>query len=282
MQSLVLLCRRAAMSSFVVAALLLFPKLAGALPFVLAGPDASLAPRSFSWGWSGSNLQPFRTALESDANFGPTGTVGIEIETRDLTVIDALALADVDGFVSAWWHDTDAAPYTTAVIDFFLGGGDLYLLQDDSRHDAIGAALGLSALRSDGSVSNGTAPLFDGVFGTASDVTQHYNTGRVDETAVTTLGGRVGARNASGQVTAAYWLRGEWAPGAGGLFVLADIDMWATTGSNGAQFSAAGDPLNSNAVFALNSVAAVDEPAVCGLAACGLAGLFGCRSRREA
>jgi hypothetical protein len=140
------------------------------------------------------------------------------------------------------------------VRDFFLAGGDVFLLQDDSGHDALGTALGISTTASTGSVSNGGAPLFDGRFGTAANVTQHYLTGQLDEAAILANNGRVGGRNEEGQVTSAYWRAGEYAPGAGSLFIIADIDMIATTTACGLAICGADyAAMNANAIYALNT-----------------------------
>jgi hypothetical protein len=70
----------------------------------------------------------------------------------------------------------------------------------------------------------------------------------------------VGATNASGQITAAYWNAGEYvgldlipAPGSGRLLIVSDTDMWATT-------TATYTPLNDNGIFALNGTTFVPEP----------------------
>ena len=172
------------------------------------------------------------------------------IATVDLTNVTRATLASLDGFVASWWADSDTGAFeATAVIDFFLEGGDLILLQDDSAHDAIDEQLGIpTSSASDGSVSTGGAPLFEGPFGSASNVVQSGNTGQLSAVDVASNGGTVGATNGSGQITAAFWNRGDYAPGAGRLLIVADVDMWATTNAIYA-------PLNDNGVFALNGTA---------------------------
>src|SRR5581483_5838138 len=108
-------------------------------------------------------------------------------------------------------------PNVTALVNYFLAGGSLFLLDDDTSHDAVGAALGLPTSGSDGSVSNGGAPLFVGPFGSASNVTQAGNTGQFSASDIAATNGHVGATNASGEITAAYWNPGDYAPGAGAL-----------------------------------------------------------------
>lgn len=226
--------------------------------YVVGGASGASASNSGAWAWDGGYLADFRAALENPANFGPAGTVNRTITTTDLAVVNNASLAGLDMFVGAWNEDSQAAGYATAVRDFFLAGGDLFLLQDDSAHDALGAILGISTTASTGTVSNGGAPLFQGPFGTATNVTQHYNVGQLNEAAVLALGGTVAGRNTANQVTSAYWSAGQYAAGAGALFVIADIDMIATTlNSNsacpvalcGADYAA----MNSNAIYALNT-----------------------------
>jgi hypothetical protein len=167
-------------------------------------------------------------------------------------------------FVATWIQNSDLnLAQVSAVTNFFLNGGDLFLLQDDSFHDVIGRALGLETSSSSGSVSNGGAPLYDGPFGIAKDVVQLYSVGQLDPSAVAAKGGTVAGTNAQGQITSAYWARGAFAAGAGALFINADIDMIATTSNCGlAVCGASYSPLNDNGVFALNTFAFIQNGGV--------------------
>ncbi len=225
----------------------------------------------------------YRAAAEDPSNFGPGGVVMPQpIITTNLSSVTAATLAQLDGFVASYWADSDTtAAEATAVIEFFLAGGDLILLQDDSAHDAIGEQLGIpTSTPSDGSVSNGGVPLFEGPFGSASNVAQSDTTGQLSMTDVSSNGGTAGATNGSGQITAAFWNRGDYAPGAGRLLIIADVDMWATTNATYA-------PLNDNGTFALNGTrfAVVPEPGALWQLGSGiglLALLAGRRQRRTA
>lgn len=252
-----------------------------ASPYVVAGAAQSLIPDSGEWAWDGSYMAGFRGALEDPSNFGPSGIVKRTIQTKTLNTVDASSLTGVNMFVGTWISDANAAPITAAVDNFFMNGGDLFLLQDDSGHDALGDSLGVSTTASDGSVSNGGAPLFNGPFGTAVNVQQFYLTGQLDPTAIAAKHGHIGGTNASGQVTSAYWKAGEYAPGAGALFIVADIDMIATTTACGQTVCGASySPLNDNGKYALNTFSflqsnsgsgpSVPEPETYALALVGL------------
>lgn len=264
-----------------------------AADYVVGGAARSATPASVDWAWDGAYIAPFRGALENPANFGPAGIVNRSISTVDLTTIDATALSSLSMFVATWIQDDNLSTgQVGAIRSFFLGGGDLFLLQDDSAHDVVGEALGLVTSGSTGSVSNGGAPLYDGPFGLARDVAQLYNVGQLDAAAVASFAGTVAGRNAEGQVTSAYWKRGQYAPGAGALFINADIDMIASTpGRCGApDCGALYSPLNDNGVFALNTFAfiqreggnppAIPEPSSYALMLIGL-GLLWVTARRR-
>lgn len=225
-----------------------------AAPYVVGGASKSITSDSDEWAWDGSYLTGFRAALENPANFGPTGTVNRTIQTTTLGAVDATTLAGVNMFVGTWISDAQAAPMSAAVTSFFLGGGDLFLLQDDSGHDGLGSSLGLSTSPSSGSVSNGGAPLFLGPFGTAVDVDQFYLVGQLDAAAIASNNGHIGGTNAEGEITSAFWRAGEYAPGAGSLFIIADIDMISTTTQCGLPLCGASyAPLNDNGIYALNT-----------------------------
>lgn len=224
--------------------------LGNAHAYTIGGPASNIYTGSSTWSWQGSALNAFRSAVESDSNFGAGGVVSENVDTVNLSSITSSSLSSVDAFVVPWWHDSYVDCFTHEIKDYFLGGGDLLIFQDDSYHDAVGTALGISTTGSTGTVSNGNSPLFDGAFGSAEDVTQRGNVGQLlDAATIAALGGSVGGTNEQGQITSAYWDDGEYAPGAGKLVIVADIDMISTYYGNVSY-----DPLNDNGVFALNIV----------------------------
>jgi len=252
--------------------------------YTVAGANSSITPGSGSWSFDGAFLTGFRGALENPAYFGPGGIVEESITTVGLDAVNAATLSTADMFISTWISDADGAAFGSDVVDFFLNGGDLYLLQDDANHDYIGQLLGLTTSGSTGSVSNGGPPLFDGPFGIASNVPQYYAVGQLDGAAIAAHNGTVGGTNVEGQITSAYWAAGEYAAGAGSLFVIADIDMIATTTACGLPLCGADyGTLNDNAIYSLNTFSflkdnggvGVPEVSSIYLFAFGLLGLFG-------
>jgi hypothetical protein len=221
--------------------------------YLLGGPAGSLSPSSGPWSWDGPNMTAFRAAITNPANFGPGGVVNNTITTTNLSTINPGTLAPLDGFIATFWSDADSAPYVTSVVNFFLAGGDLILLQDHSSFDAVGQALGIPTFAfSNGSLSNDGAPLHNGPFGVAANVSQAGTVGQLNAADVAARNGTVASVNGAGQVTAAVWNAGQYQAGAGKLLIVADVDMWSTAFGNVSYA-----PLNDNGRFALNGMAFV-------------------------
>lgn len=228
--------------------------------YIVGGATGTIASGSGQWAWDGSYLAGFRSALSNPLNFGPGGVVNRSIITTDLATVDNATLTGIDMFVGSWNTDAEGGLFSAAVMNFFLNGGDLLLLQDDSGHDPIGSSLGLSTTPSTGTDSNGGAPLYDGAFGTASNVHQLYFVGQLSAAEIAAHNGHVGGTNVNGEITSAYWAAGEYAVGAGALFISADVDMIATTDGNcgplcGAHYGTGGlgGGMDDNAIYALNT-----------------------------
>ncbi len=228
--------------------------------YIVGGASGAIASGSASWAWDGAYLTGFRAALANPLNFGPGGVVNRSIITTDLTTVDNASLSGINMFVGSWNTDTQGGLFSADVMNFFLNGGDLLLLQDDASHDPIGSSLGLSTTPSTGTDSNGGAPLYNGAFGTATNVHQLYLVGQLNAADIAAHHGHVGGTNASGEVTSAYWAAGEYAVGAGALFISADVDMIATTDGVcgpvcGAHYGTGGlgGGMDDNAIYALNT-----------------------------
>jgi hypothetical protein len=247
--------------------------------YIVAGPDTTIAPNSIVWAWDQAQLAPLRSALDNPANFGPGGVVPADVTIVSLGAINPGVLSGVDAFVSPWWHDVDSAAYQADLLAFFFAGGDLFLLQDDNLVDGLGTLLGVTSFNSSGSISTvgpGGALLFDGPFGMVAGVTQAGSRGQLN---ITAAGARIGSLNAEGEITTAFWLPGEYAPGAGALFILGDVDM--LTGENGGAVFPPDGGANDKGRFGLNlfalaatehetTIPQIPEPATLVLLASGL------------
>jgi hypothetical protein len=228
---------------------------ASANAYVIGGPAATFQPDNGPWTWDGgANVTPLRGALQNPAYFGPGGVVSTPITAVDVNMALPNPLAGLDGFVVPWWSRTQSNPYTAAVTSFFLGGGDLIILQDSGTYlppgrDGIGSALGVPTVGQTAITPvNGIAPLFVGPFGTANNITQGGGEeGYLSEADVLAQGGTIVGRNTANQVIAAFWGANQYAPGAGALIIVADIDMFTTQ----ATFA----PLDDNGIFTLNAFA---------------------------
>jgi len=226
-----------------------FPLAADA--FLMGGPDCSIAVGSLAWCWNGSLLSPFRSALTDPAKFGPGGTVNQSISTVNLTAANfAATLPTLDGFIAPWWTTTEATPYTASIRNYFLNGGNLLVLADNSGNDPVNAALGIptrftgSFPASSTRTTTGAAPLYDGPFGTASSVLQAGSFGELRPADVILSGGQIVGLDATGRVVAAVWDQDAFAPGSGRLVIATDVDM-LTQGDYTA--------MNDNARFSLNA-----------------------------
>lgn len=221
-----------------------------AVPWVLGGASSSLAPNSDAWSWDGADIAGYRGAVANAAYFGPSGIVHTTISPVTLSTISPSTLSGLNGFIAPYFYNGDSAAYNTMIVNFFLAGGNLFLLDDASNYDGIAAALGIPTIDgSAGSLSNGGAPMFVGPFGTTSNVTQSFTVGYLSMANVLAHGGFACATNASSQITAACFPAGAYAAGSGGMIITGDVDMISSAGT--ATYS----PLNANGTWALNGTA---------------------------
>lgn len=248
--------------------------------YVLGGPSTALQPSSGPWAWDAEFNVGLRAALENPAYFGPAGVINEPITTVTFGAINAATLAGVDGFIAPWITLADSSPYEAAVVSFFLGGGDLWLLNDSVGRDGIARLLGVPTIGQNNPVTrfNGGAPLFDGPFGVAVDVQQGGGEeGFISAADVAARGGTVAGVNEQGNIIAAIWRPGQYAPGAGSLVIVADVDVFTTQ----ATFT----PLDDNGIFTLNTFAflatadPIPAPATLALFGFGVLGLARLRRR---
>jgi hypothetical protein len=131
---------------------------------------------------------------------------------------------------------------------------------------------------------NVTSPMFQGVFGNANDVLMNFTVGNLSATDIANANGTLGGSNVNGP-TVAYWAPGQFAPGAGALVIVSDVDVFTNNGGGVANYN----PLNDNGIFALNTSAylaaaangaEVPEPASVLLWTLGAAGVVIARRRK--
>jgi len=208
------------------------------------------------WSWTGGGQAAFRGALKNPVNFGPSGKVKTAVADFELLDVNPASLALVDCFVAP--ADLDSR-YTQQdlfnIEQFFLNGGDLLLMNDGANYDAIGSFLGVPSSQNDLTDTTGSGkPLFSGPFGTVSAVKHQGLNGLLAADDVLAKGGALIGSNGGGP-TIAFWPRNRYAPGAGALIIVSDVDTVASPG-NGYQGGMANyQTMNPNAVMALNAVA---------------------------
>jgi hypothetical protein len=192
-------------------------------------------------------MTAYRTALANTSNFGPSGTVTTSINQVVLSTITAGTLVGVNAFVSPWWDVADSASFHSTLVTYFLGGGSLILLDDASGKDGIAAALGLPTVGGLGGPWTAASSMLTGPFGNPGSVITAGQIGFLSPANISSHNGTVCGTNGSGNPTAVCIAPGVYAPGAGALIIVADIDTWST--------QATYSPLNGNGRWALNGTA---------------------------
>ncbi len=249
----------------------------------IGGNSSGVAPNSGGWSWDGIYYSDVRSALEDPTKYGPAGTTGGEtVTTVDLATPDAAGLSTLDIFVSTWWRDDDAAPYVTDVVDWFLSGGNLFVLADDPDRDSIINVLGLATINGTANPTTMGGTIANGSFGAIASVVETGNVGHFDNATILGLGGEIFGTDANGDATIAGFEAGTFSPTSGRLLIMGDTDLISTYGA------ADYDALNSNAVLGLNSFeyllnapAPVPLPAALPIMMTGLGGLVLMGRRRK-
>ena len=101
---------------------------------VFGGVSSSIATNSSGWSWDGDELTSFRSAncAENPAYFGPGGTDSTTITTTTLNSVTPATLAGIDVFVAPYLSNNNSTSFDSTVVNWFLNGGSLFLLQDSS------------------------------------------------------------------------------------------------------------------------------------------------------
>lgn len=229
------------------------------------GPSADIQLNGQNYEWDGgTKISGFKAALENQVLFGPNG-----IYTTDFSVliasnpITASDMADgvlqvtgngvFDCFVSYHLLDLDISDaQSTTVVNYFLEGGDLLLVNSDSSHDEVGAKLLVPTLVTLAAEQNlaGGKFAFDGPFGTANNV-KVSKPGKLREEDVLATNGIPFAYNPSGEVIGAFWPEGRYLnnPDAGTMVIITGRDIAANENAS------YGGAANSNGTFMLNTLA---------------------------
>jgi hypothetical protein len=213
-------------------------------------PSCSITPGGggFYCGANGT-LFSLNRALANPANFGPSGVVKRRVALIELNALTPATLAPLKAVIVPWVFDPEASPYAANLRAYFLGGGNLWLLQDDPFHDPIGDLLGIPTPTATGVATrptNGVAPIYDGPFGAAANVAQLFNVGTLDASAVASRGGTIVGTADNGDNAVAVWLQNAYAPGAGRMVIATDVDS-----THQSTFA----PLNANGIWSLNTIA---------------------------
>lgn len=209
-----------------------------------------------SWSiYDGTFFADLRAALANPVNFGAGGVVSESITLNGFSG-GTLDLTGSDAFVASWWSDSAVtAQHLAAVQSFFLAGGDVILFQDDSGHDAFGTLLGLSSINGANNPVTVTAPL-TGPFGAPGPINQSGAISYLDNAAVLALGGTICGSNNGGRAVMACFDRGVYAPTAGKLIVVTDIDLISSAYSPTPTYA----PLDNKGRLGLNLFAQLATP----------------------
>ncbi len=243
--------------------------------YIIYGPSSIATGNAYyTWDSGGSNyLADFRNAVNGTYHFA-NAYATVDAAPYSYT-FDYLGCCNViqraDCIVSPWWSQAYQTGYEVyvATYHFLNNGKDLLLFNDDSSHDGIAEALGVPTINYASGSWSGSGPAFDGPFGNVPSVSAYGVVGYLDTATVLSTGGEVWGTDTSGRVTVAFWDDDAFAPGAGRMLIVTDVNT-VTSGFGNAQFF----PPNNQGRFALNLLAGLIGGEGCNKADCDKNGIL--------
>jgi CSLREA domain-containing protein len=207
-----------------------------------APPDNGLVLEGYSpartdgdWGLNESLLDQTRGYLQDGTLFGATGIVRQAYDVAPgVRVANERTLAGADIFFTGWVSSfTYSAAEKQALQEWVLDGGTLIATTDDPGHSMVDV-FGVEVGDGSGSPTENviTAPdhaLANGAFGVVTQYNQYALTGHYSD--LGPYAHEIGRYKTGPGTTLAVIERGRIAPGSGAVILVADVDVFSTSGA---------------------------------------------------
>lgn len=205
--------------------------------FATAAVVGSITESRAGTGWTldGSDMTTTRAKLLETSNFGPAGTVPESIQITDMDSLSDAALTGVDVFFAGYisqGYTTFNGSELAAITGWVQSGGVIILTCDNPNYDQLCEAFGLPSSGSDGvspavvEASALTHPLFDGPFGSVTQVQTAGDIGYFSGLTIATVLARESSANTYPQIM-------EQAYGNGLVIWVGDVDTVSNYGISG-------------------------------------------------